>query len=814
LNPDLETVSGGRRWALVLLSLLPALVSGLMPGLVRAELALQETLVGADGRKSPLLESPLAASVFDATTVERLGMASGLDLAVHTPSLTVAPFGASIRGVGQAGSTRGTDPGVGIYWDGVDTGADGIFDYARFLDIERVEVLRGPQGALHGRSAIGGAINLVSKQPDNIWSGAVIAELANYDGTLLQGLASGPITDHTSILAAVSHSRRDGFQENSNNGARYEQDDSLYGTFSLKHVTTDRWASTIKVLAVDRDFRPSNGYIVEPFSRDYLQQVEDADTGQVLNFPGMFPGQSLVNMRQGLARENPALRDESKLAQDFSPYHDSERQSIFLSSEYAADRYRLRYIGGWSNFQHRFASDADGSAADDSGLDWGQLLLSGVPVSSLTGYELTPSNMTHEVQYKNRYLSQELQYVSDWDGRLNLVGGLYYYRSDEDREVRLREWNDELMATYAFFGEADKLPVSDRNLLYSAEADLVTRSSAVYGQVAWDFTPHTSMSFDLRFSHDEKEGSDATFAQYVGDPVDPRVLRAEKDSWSQPTWRLAVDHLFGEQHFLYAAIATGYRSGGFNLLKATSNPAVEVVDPEQLLSYELGYKGRLWQDRLQLAAAAYYYDYRDLQVQKQDVVEGVGLNTLVSADDARASGLELELSALLTADLLLGLAWSYNDTEYGEFATGDANACALGPLAEGRSQDPLCQESQDLAGKSFPLTPDHKLSLDLTYQWRLAGLHWSATGAYFYTGEQYTAPFNDPQYDRVGSWQRWDARLAVGSVTGAWEATAFIRNIADDREVVVRERPSTYTQNASADLTRPRVYGLRLAYRF
>ena len=136
------------------------------------------------------------------------------------------------------------------------------------------------------------------------------------------------------------------------------------------------------------------------------------------------------------------------------------------------------------------------------------------------------------------------------------------------------------------------------------------------------------------------------------------------------------------------------------------------------------------------------------------------------------------------------------------------------PQAQGRSQDSLCQEARDLAGKSFPLTPDHKLSLNLTYQWRLAGLHWSATGAYTYTGEQYMAPFNDPGYDRVSSWQRWDARLAVSSASGAWEATAFVRNIADDREVVVRERPSPYSQNASADLTQPRVYGLRLAYRF
>ena len=122
------------------------------------------------------------------------------------------------------------------------------------------------------------------------------------------------------------------------------------------------------------------------------------------------------------------------------------------------------------------------------------------------------------------------------------------------------------------------------------------------------------------------------------------------------------------------------RSGGFNFQKPTSSSEVDVVEPENLTSYEVGYKGTLWNNRINLRMAAYYYDYEDLQVIKQDVVEGIGLNTFVNADSATAMGFEFEGQALVTDDLLLSGTWSYNDSEYDEFLTKDANACALRKL--------------------------------------------------------------------------------------------------------------------------------------
>ena len=222
----------------------------------------------------------------------------------------------------------------------------------------------------------------------------------------------------------------------------------------------------------------------------------------------------------------------------------------------------------------------------------------------------------------------------------------------------------------------------------------------------------------------------------------------------------------------------------------------------------------MWDNRLNLAASAYYYDYTDLQVIKQDVENGIALNTFVNADDARAMGLEMEAQALPRDDVMLSATYSYNYTEFKEFSSKDANACTLGPYAVGDTQNPLCTDEQDLSGNEFALTPEHKVSFNATYFWQMFDLDWSVTGSYYYTGEQWMTPFNNSLYDKVGSYDRWDARLNAAALDQQWEVTAFVKNISDDREVINRGRPSTVTQNAVTTLSDPRIYGLKLQYNF
>lgn len=782
--------------------------------------ALEEIIVTANKRESSLMETAASISAFDESALNQLGITGSQDLVAHTPSLSITNFRVSIRGVGRPNLAVGSEPGIGIYWDGVYNTENGVFNYSEYMDIERIEVLRGPQGILYGRNSVGGAISFISKRPNEEWGGTVAGQLTNYDGRLIQGLASGPVTDKLGVLVGASYISHEGFQENIFNGKDYEQDETPYGTISLEYQATERWNTVLKVIGLDRDYRQGNGYILEPFSRGLNQIVTEVDTGRPISLPGMFPAQNFVNMRQGLAIENPALADEDKVKQDRDPKLENRRWATFLNSEYSADTFTLKYTGGYNKYWYDTTSDADASASEDSGVDWSQIMLGTSAVSDLPGspgFEVTPADMTYVVNQEASFDSHELQYSSEWDSDYALLAGLYYYHSNEEQVVSFREWNDDLMAMYAYlapFVPNGPVPVSSDNYLYRGDANVDTRSYATYGQLSWNLSPETTLTFGLRYSYDEKKGNDNTFVQYVGDPENPTVYRSQEDDWDKWTWRVGVDHFLTQDQFLYAFVATGYRSGGFNFQKPTASVLVDVVKPEEIISYEVGYKGTMWENRLNLGVSAYYYDYTDLQVIKQDVENGIALNTFENAEEARAAGLEMDARVLPREDVMLSATYSYNYTEFEDFSSKDANACTLGPYAEGFTQAPLCTDELDLSGNEFALTPENKVSLNATYFWQMLDLDWSVTGSYFYTGNQWMTPFNNSQYDKVGSWDRWDARLIAAALDQQWEVTAFVKNITDDREIVNRGRPSTVTQNAVTTLTDPRIYGVKLQYNF
>ena len=804
-------------------AILASVVAGQAQGADTAPtFGLEEIVVTATKRETTLMETAAAVTSFDANTRDMMNLDGPADLAARSPSLTIAPSRVNIRGVGRSNTALGTDPGVGLYWDGVYNTETDVFNLSNFLDIERIEVLRGPQGTLYGRNSIGGAINFISKTPNTeAWGGELIAEAGNYDQLTGQALVSGPLTEKLAALVAVSQISRDGFQENIYNGDRYDDRDQKYATLSLQHQTTDSWTNTLKVMTSDSDQAGTTGggYVLEPFSTALVQEVPAYGVGPILNFPGMFPQQNFANVNQGMTTENPGARDSSKVSVDFAPSQTSERDSVFFTSEFDADEFTVKYTGGYSSFDYTKAEDADLIAAADSGLNWSNLYLTvapGVqyPVSLITGLTATPSDMIFTFEQDSTFSSHELQLSTDFDGSVNFIGGLYYYQGEENQHIAYIERNPYLMATYGVFGSFIGGAVDSEGYLYKADADLTTTSMAVYGQMEWAATEKLNITAGVRASKDEKEGGDNTFAQYVGDPADPTVYRTEKDSWDQPTWKLGADYALSEDHFLYGFVATGYRSGGFNFLSPTNSTDVDVVDPETLTSFELGYRGSFANDRINLSTSIYQYDYSDLQVLTDTVVNGVNLKTFENAASASATGLEVELMALLTENLLLSGTWSYNKSEFDDYSSIDSNACNLGPYAVGLVFDPLCTTEQDLQGNSFALNPENKASLNLNYRWSMMNLDWSATGSYMYTGEQYMTAFNNDDYDLLDAYDRWDANISAATSDKTWQVTAYAKNIGGDREVIYRERPSTVTHVASSRLTDPSLYGVRLQYNF
>jgi iron complex outermembrane receptor protein len=792
-----------------------------------AQAILEEVIVVANRVESNLMDTAVAVSAFDSSAMDERGIENQYDLSGFTPSLNVAPSRVSIRGVGRQNLALGSDPGVGLYWDGVYTTETDIFGYSNFLDIERIEVLRGPQGTLYGRNSIGGAVNLISIKPDTEqWGGKVIGEVGNYDYWTLQGLASGPVTENLAVLVAASEIQRDGFQKNIVNGDKYDDRDQTYWTLGLDHQTTDRWHNSLKIGSADSDEHQSAGYVLDPYRTEPVQEVFNQSAPfQQLNFVGAYPGTNFANPNQGMTRENPALRsDGDKVSVDTKPWQETQRDFATFISEYDFDSYTLKYTLGYTDFSFDRMDDADVSHARDSGLDYSLLpmtALGGLTVDLFTGFALTPSIITLPYEQDNETWSHELQLISELDGRFNYIAGLYYYNSEEDQLQTFIENNLELVANYEWLGTVlgGGLPTNPDGILYRGEGHLETTSYAAYGQIYWDWTDLTKLTLGLRYSYDEKEARDNTYVNWVvpEDPAsdtDPTVYRKDEDDWSKVTWRLGIDHILSDNHFLYGVLSSGYRSGGYNLLAPTTTDNLPTVDPEEVVSLELGYKGSLADERVNLTTALYYYDYSDLQVLKSDAVNGVSVATYENAADATAWGLEAEVTALLTEGLVFSGSYSYNDTEYDDFDSADSSACVLDHFRFGDTAHPLCNGTQDLSGNEFPLSPEHKLSAYVSYGWNMASLDWSTSVSYVYTSEQQLTAFNYDRYDTLDSWDRWDARLNVASPELTWEATLWVQNIADDRNEINRPRPSPVSGLAASSLSAPRTYGLKLTYNF
>lgn len=792
-----------------------------------AQVALEEVVVTANKRESNLMDTAAAVSSFDASSLNELGIDNQYDLAGYTPSLNIAPSRVAIRGVGRPNLALGSDPGVGIYWDGVYTTETDLFNFSNFLDIERIEVVRGPQGTLYGRNSIGGALNLHSIQPNTEeWGGKVIGELGNHDYWVAQGLASGPITEKLSALIALSKIKRDGFQRDIYRDKDYDDRDNEYGTISLAHQTTERWHSSFKFSSADSDYHQDAGYILTPYNTGLVQEVFNTSPPfEQLNFVSTYPGNSFVNPNQGMTVDNPALQDDAeRVAVDTVPSTDNDRDSYTFISEYEWDTFSLKYTAGYSEFRFKRLNDGDVTNARDSGLDYSLLPMSafgGATVDQFTGFAFTPSVVSEPYKQTADTWSHELQLITELESNFNYIAGIFYYDSDETQRQTFIENNRELVANYTFLGSLTGLPTDQDGILYRGEGELETTSYAAYGQVNWDWTANTMLTFGLRYSYDEKEAKDNTYVQWVipdnaSDPTtDPTtVFREDKDDWDKPTWRVGIDHIVSDDHFVYGFIATGYRSGGFNLLAPTTTTKLDTANPEELISYEVGYKGTLLEQRLNLTTALYYYDYDDLQVLNTQTINGVSVATYENAADATAWGIENEAYALLTDSLVLGATYSYNKSEYDNYTSIDSTACILGPERTGDTADPLCTTAQDLNGNEFPLSPKHKASAYLTYQWDLVSLDWSATLGYQYTSEQQLTPFNNSQYDKLDSYDRWDFRMNVSDRDFTWEVTAFVQNIADEREEIFRPRPSPVSGLAASTLTDPRTYGLKLTYNF
>ncbi len=690
-------------------------------GQAAAQPVLEEILVTAQKRTQSLQETPISLAVFDEAGIERLGITNIGDIQNLVPNLSIIPFGVSpttlriyIRGIGTVDSQITQDPPVGVYMDGVYMARNSglAMDVA---EIERIEVLRGPQGTLYGRNTTGGAINVITRRPGDEFEFAQLFSFGRFSEVRSRSMLNLPLTDQLAARLVYQRHDRDGWIRNTGEG----EDFHAYDKEAMRGDL--RWQPG-EGITVDYTWDRS----VSDFGGSYYHLVE-------LNpdFDVFFPDLAGTLERQ---------RGRASKAELALPFRASRERTSGHALTVSIDTPvgELRSITAYRELKQNAYQDY--SANPD-----------------ISFFVNDPFRLDQE------QWSQELQLVgSTNDGRFDYVAGVYYFEEEGTEDA------------------LDRIPLFGVDL--PRRIDVENRAVAAYGEVTWhpEMAPDWSITVGGRYTRDRRKADNN---------IDPRTSA----KFNNFTPSLTVNYAIDDVTSVYAKVVTGYKSGGFNLRQANF---ADGFDEEELISYEVGWKSELMQRRIRFNGALFYADYDDIQL---DILvpdqPDPTLTITENAGEAEIWGLETDITAMLTSDLLLSFSYGYLNTDVKSVVGDDANLYEL----------PNAPKHSLTAGIDWTLarTRAGELSLAVDYAWRddyqtgvrrLVGID---VDAYSVTNARLTLTGSD-----------WFA-------AGEYRVALWVKN-AFDKEYFADTFGSFNGLHANRVATYgdPRTYGIDLEYRF
>ncbi|MGK0499526.1 MAG: iron complex outermembrane receptor protein [Oceanicoccus sp.] len=593
--------------------------------------AFEEILITARKRPESSLDVPIALSVFDQTilksplidNISTLGALSpNVDFS-HTTPLSGSTNSASvfIRGVGQNDFLLTTDPGVGIYLDGVYISRS-IGGVLQLTDVERVEILRGPQGTLFGKNTIGGAVQVISRKPTAERTAHISATTGKFNRQDIKASIEGSITDQAQARISVQSERRDGYAERLLDGVKLGDIDRL--TIGVKLV----WQSSENT-EWDLSF-------------DHTHQRQEAIAQTILELvPTPISGlyNALVAAPQGTAWDERWITGDPFTTYQTGPSQDdSDISGASVKVKHSFSAIELTSITGYRRLSADYARDPDNS----------------------------PLQYGHSINHdEHKQFSQEVHLSgSAMDQRLDWLTGIYYFR----------EHGENLTEGFLFSGlyqATGNNPMFDAD--FNVNNDIITDSRAVFTQLTGHLTDKLNVTAGLRYSREEKEFSVDNFTLNAGiQIVGPTTV---DDSWNNSSPMLSIDYHINDDTMTYFTASKGFKSGGFNGRQIFPGP-IDRFDPEFATSYELGLKTRIKPLGANLAAAIFSVDYKDMQF---TTLTGTSFGLLPLIDNAAKADIDgIELSLIRSAkqgiSFNTGIGYlhaRYTDVEASSVITGD-----------------------------------------------------------------------------------------------------------------------------------------------
>jgi iron complex outermembrane receptor protein len=719
---------------------------------------MEEVVVTAQKRKDFAQSTAVALSALSGESLRKTGINNALDLNGISPSLSATlgngQLQLTMRGAGNEILTSGIgEAGVAFHSNGIYLGSS-VTPLLGFFDVERMEVMRGPQGTLWGRNSTGGAINVIQNRPTEEPDAYANFELGNYDTLGFEGALGGPLTDNMQGRIALQHRKSSGYLENKAPGQdNLGDDDSIAarGSLNINFGDNNSW-----LLAA--------GYGSWDITGRAARQEGTAFAPGTLNPTSGTPGELTF----------------SEIA--FGPTTPREKFETYSSHPSVRDKVDMRY------FTSELSMEVNAMSLT---------LISDVRKSDryfLVDPDFVLASVEESVSIFDEQLdefSQEIRLASTTLGALDWLVGYYYYQQELDL--------DSIITAGPFPGVADTLfgggfGPDFPQITLAARGTLKSKTQGLFAQSTYQVSDTLAATLGLRYSWDEKE-SDENTDFLVGAADDglsllPRSGGFDED-WEDWSGKVGLEYSPSENLFLFGNVAKGYKSGGINFGNLSGR-----FDPEELINYEVGLKSDLWDKRLRANITAYYSDYTGYQLQSIDGITGIITNA-----DAEIAGLEMEILFAPVESWLLNLVATWTDSEITGYAQEGLNNPATGEELTTSQPLPRTPEYSYRLGveKYFAVAGAKKLSARLTYTWQ-DEVNLDAFGT-----------FNADE-DAYGL---FDAVLRYGSDDDSWSIDVYGKNLTDEYyKTSVFLFGVSLGAAAQAQVGAPRTYGVRFQRSF
>ena len=633
-------------------------------------LQLEEIVVTAQKREQKNLEVPVSLSVFSNDALRQAGVDSVQGLDAITPgitfndSLSSAGEGVRVRGVGSAGFNAGVEQSVSVIIDNVVTGPSGS-GISDLWDVQHLEVLRGPQGTLFGKNASAGVINIITNNPSAVFE----AELGvryefEYESPKIDGFISGPLTDNLSA-------RLSGFY--------LDQDEGF-----IENVVRNETTNKSRKSGIRAKFLYENGPWVANLSVAHAKVDDDCCTRTFRALDAASVANPVNVLTRGfllpaLARNNIELGSENR--QTFNEAivfekSDTVHVAIEVSRE-LSDGHIVKSITGYRHWDQHEGNDADTIDID------------------LASFS--------EQMRDLKIMTQELQLISPPESTFEYVLGLYYFKQDFDEFTSVAGGEDFPLA-----------PFGDTVALVSVDVE----NYAAFGHVTYHMTDQLKIYAGARILQEEIQGSGRRFGNPVTHFAFPGNLpggTAESDD-TDYVGTAGIQFFPTEESMVFFSVSRGYKGRAvdtaFDSVLFRGDTESTLLDPETVISFELGTKNQFFDNRLSVNATLFYSEFEDFQSAAFD--GNAAAFVLRNAGNVETQGLELDLAAVPWENGLLNFAFAWVDSTYAEYKGAP---CTV-PATFNGTCDPTV--GQDLSGKQLQASPEFKYSISFKQDFMLA----------------------------------------------------------------------------------------------